>query len=322
MNKTLVCALLVGLLFPLGPLAPAASAKNLRVAMVLWRGETDAEKGFREGLKDLGYSVQYTVMNAGQDRTELGRLLREDIKPKLDSVDYVYTYGTTVTLAAKTIVQDKIPQIFVIVADPVGAGVVHSMDSSGGNIAGVSNEVALDSQIKTALTVVPFRRLGLLFNPREKNSMLIREKLLEVTRPLGIEVVDVRSAPAQDSLQENLQKLRNKTIAVDAVYLPADSFHISQAKLIGTELRAARIKSIAALDTFIEQGALTGVVPDYNKLGKAAATIVHRHQGGQKLQDMPVETDKDPLLKINGTTSRALSVAIPEAIRKRAVIVE
>lgn len=321
MKRRLACALLLSLVVVVG-FVPLASAKNLKIAMVLWRGETDAEKGFKEALKNLGYSVQYTVMNAGQDRTELGRLLREDLKPKLDSVDYVYSYGTTVTLATKSIVQDKTPLIFVIVADPVGAGVVPSMESSGGNVAGVSNEVSLDLQIKTALTLVPFKRLGFLFNPREKNSMAIREKLVEVARPLGIEVVDVRSAPVQDMLQENLKKLRDRTIAVDAVYLPADSFHTVNAKLIGAELRAARIRSIAASDTYIEQGALAGVVPDYHKLGKAAATIVHRHQGGQKLQDMPVETDKDPLLKINGATSRALSVTIPDAIRKRAVIVE
>jgi ABC-type uncharacterized transport system substrate-binding protein len=320
MRKLLVGVLL--LLWCMVPLAPVASAKSLRIAMVLWRGETDAEKAFKNGLKELGYSVQYTVMNAGQDRGELGRLLREDLKPKLDSVDYVYVYGTTVTLAAKSVVQDKTAMIFVIVADPVGAGVVRSMESSGGNIAGVSNEVPLALQIKTALTVVPFKRLGFMFNPREKNSMLLREKLAEVVRPLGIEVVDVRSAPALDMLQENLQKLRDRTIAVDAVYLPADSFHISSAKLIGAELRAARIKSIAALDSYIDHGALMGVVPDFSKLGKVAATVVHRHQGGQRLQDMPIETDRDPVLRINGATSRALSVVIPEAIRKRAVIVE
>ena len=53
---------------------------------------------------------------------------------------------------------------------------------------------------------------------------------MEVTRPLGIEVVDLRSAPALDMLQENLQKLRNKTMAVDAVYLPADSFFSSRTR--------------------------------------------------------------------------------------------
>lgn len=41
-----------------------------------------------------------------------------------------------------------------------------------------------------------------------------------------------------------------------------------------------------------------------------------------RLHDMAVLADREPVLKINGPTSRALSVAIPEAIRKRAVIVE
>ena len=130
MKKILVGVLLSWFLFPLGPFAPPAGAKSLRIAMVLWRGETDAEKAFKDELKELGYSAQYVVMNAGQDRAELGRLLREDLKSKLETFDYVYTYGTTVTLATKTIVQDKVPMIFDIVADPVGAGIVKSADVS------------------------------------------------------------------------------------------------------------------------------------------------------------------------------------------------
>src|SRR5262245_35483237 len=98
---------------------PAPAAKGLRVAMILWRGPTEAEKGFKEGLKEFGYSVEYTEMNANQDRAELGRLLREVLKPRLETFDYVYTYGTTVTLGAKSVVQDKVPVIFNIVNDPV-----------------------------------------------------------------------------------------------------------------------------------------------------------------------------------------------------------
>lgn len=319
---TVAVVLLLGLLFPLGASAPWASGKTLRIAMVLWRGETEAEKGFRDGLKDFGHSAEYVVMNAGQDRAELGRLLREDLKSKIETFDYVYAYGTTVTLATKTIVQDKVPVVFNIVADPVGAGLVKSMDASGGSIAGVTNEVSLTLQLQTALQVAPIRRLGILFNPREKNSMLVRDKLAEVARPLNIEVVDLRSPPAQDMLQDNLRKLRERAIAVDAVYLPPDSFIVSNAKLVGAELRAAKVRSIASLEAFVEQGAFMGVVADYYALGRAAATIVHRHLGGQRLQDMPVLADPNPVLKINGTTGRALGVAIPDAIRRRAVIVD
>jgi len=31
-----------------------ASGKTLRIAMLLWRGETKAEQGFKDGLKELG----------------------------------------------------------------------------------------------------------------------------------------------------------------------------------------------------------------------------------------------------------------------------
>ena len=325
MNKLLPVLLL--LCFSLVVLASSnhwglASARDLKIAMVLWRGETEAEKGFQQGLKEFGYSVQYTVMNARQDRTELGRLLREDVNPKLNNFDYLYVYGTTVASAAKSIVPDKVPQIFNIVADPVGAGLVQSMESSGGNIAGVTNDIPLPLQMQTALKIVPFKRLGLLFNPREKNSMLVRDKIAELASKSRFEIVDLRSPPVQEMLQENLQKLRDKSVPVDAVYLPPDSFLVSNADLIGSELRAAKIKSIASLGTFIEKGALMGVVPDYYELGKAAAMIIHRHQQGTKLKDMPVQAAKKPLLMINKTTSRALNVKIPDALLKKAVTVE
>jgi len=321
-KRALMAMVLVGLLVLPGAPTPWAAGKTLRIAMVLWRGETEAEKGFRDGLKELGHSAEYVVMNAGQDRAELGRLLREDLKSKLETFDYVYAYGTTVTLATKTIVQDKVPIVFNIVADPVGAGLVKSMEASGGNIAGVTNEVPLPLQLQTALQVGPIRRLGILFNPREKNSMLIRDRLAEVARPLNIEVVDLRSPPAQDMLQDNLRKLRDRAIAVDAVYLPPDSFIVSNAKLVGAELRAGKVRSIASLEAFVEQGAFMGVVADYYTLGRAAAAIVHRHQGGQQLSNMPLLADPNPVLKVNSTTARALGIMIPEPLRKRAVIVE
>jgi ABC-type uncharacterized transport system substrate-binding protein len=244
------------------------------------------------------------------------------LKPKLDGFDYVYFFGTTVALAAKNIVQDKIPQIYNIVADPVGAGIVQSVESSGGNIAGVTNEIPLLLQIQTALKIISFKRLGLLFNPREKNSMLVRDKFTDVAKKYGFEVVDLRSPPALDMLQDNLEKLRNKSIAVDCVYLPPDSFLVSNAKLIGSELTAAKVKSIGSIETYIEKGALMGVVPDYYELGKAAASIVHRHQRGTRLAEIPVQAAKQPQLLINKTTGKALSINFPESVLKKAVVVE
>jgi len=298
-----------------------AGEKSLKIAMILWRGETRAESGFKDGLKELGYSVEYIIINAGQDIKKLGLLLSK-IKPKFDEFDYIYTFGTTVSRRTRVIVNDRVPQIFNVVTDPVGAGIVQGMDSSGGNISGMSDAIPISVQIKSALEVIKFNKLGIFFNPREKNSMIIRKELYNIAKDFDFEVIDLRSPPVQKMLQENLQKVIDKSILVDAVYLPSDSFLVSNAELIGSKLRAAKVKSIGAIKSFIENGALMGVVFDNYQLGRTVARIVDRHQKGEKLQNIPIAKVEKPYLVINKTTSNILNIKIPEAVFKKATIVE
>ena len=302
-----------------------ASGKTLRIAILLWRGETKAEQGFKDGLKKLGYSVEYSIMNAGQDRKEMRRILSNKIAPKVNELDYIYTFGTTVSKMTKTFVCDKVPQLFNIVASPVESGVVESMGKKKGNISGVTHIIPVSAQIEAAFKVIQFKRLGLLFNPREKNSMIQRERLYHAAKEFYFEVVDLRSPPELDVLKKNLQKLIDQSIAVDAVYLPSDSFLISKAKLIGSQLRVAKVKSIGSVKAFIDNGALIGVVPDYYEMGRAVATIADRHQKGERLQDIPVHQGyrtKEPILMINKTTSDILNFSLSEALKEKAIIVD
>jgi putative ABC transport system substrate-binding protein len=186
----------------------------------------------------------------------------------------------------------------------------------------MSDAIPISFQIKSALEVIKFTRLGIFFNPREKNSMIIRKELYKVAKDLDFEVIDLRSPPVQKMLQENLQGLIDGSILVDAVYLPSDSFLVSNAKLIGSQLRAAKIKSIGEVKSFIENGVLMGVVIDYYQLGRAVAKIVDRHQKGEKLQNIPIGTVKEPYLVINKTTSNILNINYSEVVLKKANIVE
>jgi putative tryptophan/tyrosine transport system substrate-binding protein len=299
-----------------------AASKDLKIAMVQWRGETEACRGFKDALKEMGYSVQYTVLNAGQDRTTLGRLLREELLPNLNNFDYVYSYGTTASKMTKTALNNKVPHVFSNVAAPVESEISDSMQSSGGNMSGTSNRVPLSLQIETAIRVVRLKTLGIMFNPREKNAMVVRENLHEIKKKYGFHVIDLRSVPGGDSLQENLQKLSDRSVSVDAVYLPLDSYHMTEAKLIGSKLRSAKIITIAAQKKYIENGALFGAIPDYYALGKDVAGIVDRHQKGEALINIPIVTPKEPLIMINKTTSQALKVEIPKDMLAKAVIVE
>lgn len=326
MKKIFICSMSLVLIISLTISNSAfAAGKPLRIALLLWRGETAAERGFKDGLKELGYSVEYTIMSAGQDRKELGRILNNEIAPKLNDLDYIYTFGTTVSKMTKIFIRNRVPQLFNIVTGPVESGIVQSMQKTGGNISGVTHRIPVSAQIAAAFKIMQFKRLGLLFNPREKNSMIQREKLYYIAKEFYFEVVDLRSPPALDTLKKNLQKLIDKTVVVDAVYLPSDSFLISKAKLIGAQLRVAKVKSIGCLKAFIDNGALMGVVPDYYEMGRVAATIVDRHQKGEKLQDIPVQQGyrmKEPTLMINKTTSDILNFSIPEALKEKAIIVD
>jgi ABC-type uncharacterized transport system substrate-binding protein len=189
-------------------------------------------------------------------------------------------------------------------------------------MSGSSNRVALSLQIETAIRIVRFKKLGIMFNPREKNAMVIRGDLRELGRKFGFEVVDLRSVPTGNSLQANLEKLSNGSVSVDAVYLPLDSYHMTKAELIGSELRSAKIATIAAQKKYIKNGALFGAIPDYYALGKEVAGIVDRHRKGEALIDIPIVTPKRPLIMVNKTTSQALNIQLPEDLLKEAVVVE
>jgi len=50
--------------------------------------------------------------------------------------------------------------------------------------------------------------------------------------------------------------------------------------------------------------------------------IPGNNQKGEKLQNIPIEEVKEPYLVINKTTSNILNIKIPEAVLKKATIVE
>ena len=323
MKKLVISTLPLAFVFASFFSMPAfAAERDLRIAMIQWRGETEACRGFKDALKEMGYSVQYTVLHAAQNRTTLGRLLREELLPNLRNFDYVYSYGTTASKMTKTTLNDEVPHVFSNVAAPVESEIADTMQSSGGNMSGTSNRVPLSLQIETAIRVLRIKKLGIMFNPREKNAMVIRGNLHEIGQKFGFQVIDIRSVPAGNSLQDNLQKLSNRSVSVDAVYLPLDSYHMTKAKLIGSKLRSAKITTIAAQKKYIQNGALFGAIPDYYALGKEVAGIVDRHRKGEALINIPIATAKKPLIMVNKTTSQALNIQLPEDLLKGAVVVE
>src|SRR6185436_11181522 len=105
--------------------APAADSRY-SVLLLLYRGMTEAEKGFMEYLRPR-VPVDFVIRDAGADRVRIAEFVEEAkrMRPNL-----IYTFGTTVTLDTVGAIGKidparhitDMPVVFNIVADPVGAG--------------------------------------------------------------------------------------------------------------------------------------------------------------------------------------------------------
>ena len=94
---------------------------------------------FREGMRALGYvEGQNWVLDeryAGANMERLASLAQTLIQRKPDVLLVSTTPGNVAAKAATS----SIPIVMVLVADPVGAGIVPSLAHPGGNITGITN---------------------------------------------------------------------------------------------------------------------------------------------------------------------------------------
>ncbi|MEH6625386.1 MAG: ABC transporter substrate binding protein [Motiliproteus sp.] len=169
------------------------------ILMVLWRGETEAEHGFREGLNELGFNSPVTIIDARQDRNRLAGLLRLQTH-QLSQFDAVYTFGTTASVMTQQVLRNRRPQIFNMVSDPVGAGLVDGLSRnqnspSGKSITGISDAISASLRLTTAATMFPIKRLAVLINPREENSMSQLQELRKASTDQGIDLIELRGVP-------------------------------------------------------------------------------------------------------------------------------
>lgn len=302
--------------------AQVEKGKPLKIALLLWRGETQAEKGLKDGLEQLGYKVEYTTYSVDQDKERLADILRNEIEPKLGAFDYIYCFGTTTIKMAKRMLGDEAPLLFDAVSFPVNAEIANSMDAPGGNLSGVTNTVPIEKQVERARELVLFKKLGVIFNTRERNAVLWAQEMNAISRKLNFDVVELDVSPRNNTLEQALEDLTKKRIEIDAVFLPNDSFLISQAKLIAQTLCAGKIPVIGAHEDFVKNGALIGFVTDYYELGKLAAAIVDRNRKGEKLGQIPIGVSKNPKLLVNKKTCNLLGIQLPKEMAENASIIE
>jgi len=282
-------------------LCTASFAGDTKVIyMALWRGVTDAEQGFMDYLNAQNIDIEFVIANAESDKSNVVKF-PADIRQA--QPDLVYTFGTTVTLTVagkqtEANGTDNIvdtPIVFNIVADPVGANLVQSMNqASGRNITGASHLVPIQTQLNAIQELGAFKHIGVLYNASETNSQLQVDNLQRVIdeQELAIELsayaID-SEADAQFSIGHAVRKAR--TDNVDVLYLPSDSFLIENAQYIALSASAQKLPVFSATDGPVKNGhALAGLVSKYYLVGQFAGFKALQILQGTNVATIPIET--------------------------------
>jgi len=307
--------------------------KQFTVVMVLWRGVTDAERGFMDFLKTENVNVKYIIKDCKKDKTRLSNFIEEirGIKP-----DLVYTFGTTVTRSVVGTLKGRsadknildIPVVFNIVSDPVGAKLTENLQTSKSNFTGVSHAVPINTQINVMQKVKALDKIAVIYNPLERNSMLTVSALRKQSKISEFSLIEAplkigsNGKPILDSIFNIVERLAQAK--PDFLYLPPDSFLIANGDSLISTANQYKLASFSSTEVPIRKsGALLGIVSTYYSVGKFAG-----YKAKQILLDkrepalLPIETLKKFSLLVNINTAKKIDFFPPISMLAVAEVVK
>jgi putative ABC transport system substrate-binding protein len=212
-----------------------------------------------------------------------------------------------------------IPLVFMIVADPVGAGIIRDLDHTGRrNVTGTYNRVPEEVTIATIRAYRPdFRHLGLVYHVNEANSVLKRDEVAALAEPLGFEFTTLElplgadGIPRVEDIAPTLAKLKQKN--VDFVYLGSSSFLQANADAFAKAAVENGLPVLSPYERLVRKSqALISVAARYYDVGRLAGRQAERILvGGVAPGDLPVLRMTDFAVVINVNVAKRLNLFPP-----------
>ena len=298
------------------PIAARAQGKTFTIGALII-GNADAEM-FRTELRDElqkqgfaeGRNVSFDIRSAEEKLDRLPALAAELVAKK---VDVIVALFTPCALAAKQATRD-IP-IVVISGDPVGTGLVPSLNNPGGNITGISLiAAALHGKcVEFFRDMMPgVRRVAALVNEADPFFKPFLEQVLLAGKLTGVEIEPVSRIKAPGEIEAAFDAIKKSGAA--AVVVQGSSASKNTADLaMKYRLPAATISR-----AFAEAGGLMAYGADSRDSFRRSAVFVSRILQGAKPADMPVEQATKFELVINLKTAKAFGLTVSESSLLRA----
>lgn len=273
-------------------------------------------EGALEELAKLGYASPATLRTSfesaqGQPANAV-QIANRLVGQRADVIVAIATPSAQAALGATR----EIPIVFSAVTDPVAAKLVVNLAKPGGNITGVTDAVSVEEHIAFARTVVPqLKKLGVVYNPGEANSVALIDKLRVAAKAAGVELVESPANKTSD-LAAATERLAGK---VDALYVPTDNVVASGLEAIVGIARQHKMPTIGGDNSFVKRGVMAaGGGFDYRELGRLTGRMVAEILRGRKPGDIPVTTSTNLEIMVNLDEAKRIGFVIPPAVVARA----
>lgn len=222
----------------------------------------------------------------------------------------IVAIGTTPAQAAlKLSKKGNTPVVYASVTDPKAARL-------SGNIAGISNFVALAPQLKMMSQILPgLKKIGVIYNPGEVNSETLLTALRQEAAQQNLEIVAVAAMKTSD-VAAAAQQLSQK---VDCIFINNDNTALSAFSCIVKSADACKIPVFASDTDLIDQGAIAVLGPDQYEIGRQAGEMIVALLKGEKAAaDFEVGYPQQVELHLNAAKAKALEIILPPELCKQA----
>jgi putative ABC transport system substrate-binding protein len=298
-----------------------AMAQHVPRIGYLGGGSAELEKpwidAFRQGLRDLGYIEGKNVLIEGRYAAgryeQLPALAAELIALK---VDVILAASTPVALSAKKTTSST--PIVMVVADPVGTGLIASLARPGGNITGLSDFHAdlVTKRLELLKDVIPsLSRVAVLSNPASLTCSAQLKDLNAAGPGLGLTLVAVEATEPED-LPKSFSTIK-KELAGGVLVCGDRMFNTHRTKIFDL-VNKNRLPAIYSTKEYAETGGLMSYGANFPDLYRRAAAYVDKILKGAKPADLPVEQPTKFELVINLKTAKQIGLIIPPNVLARA----
>lgn len=312
MKRPFRVALLALVLAPFAALPAHAADARVSVTAIVDHPALDAARqGIVEELAAAGYVVgknlRLDYQSAQGNTATAAQIARKFVGDRPDVIVAMSTPSAQTVVAATR----EIPIVFSAVTDPVAAKLVKSWEATGGNVTGVSDLPLLDKHLALLRQALPTaKRIGVVYNPGEVNSVAAIAQLKKLAQPAGLSVIE-GAAPRTVDVASAAQSLVGK---VDAIYAPTDNNVTSAFEALAKVADQGRVPLIAADPSL----AALGIGTNYHDLGRQSGKLVVRVLKGEAPGSIASQVSPTLELLVNQAAARRQGLALSDALLKSA----